>query len=259
MGVIVSVSGQKGGCGKSSITVILASYLAYNRKKKVLVLDADTYQKSLITCRQDDIDIIKMGKEAKETSNSIGDRALIDIYEAYVENKRNGIEPYPIIALPLKVDEILSAFEKYVDEYDVILVDMPGSLDNKDYFKVARNFDVIFLPFSSDSFVFNSNYPFIRYMHDKYLGNEEKSRIKHIYWFWNRYDKSTRQSVYSAVSDLMKENLPNVESLDNALGDTKAMSNQKMRNTMTTPIGKFASYGNCENCMQEMCDKILNL
>ena len=52
--VIVAVSNQKGGVGKSTILVTLASYLNYSVGKNVAIVDCDPTQRSLIRLRERD-------------------------------------------------------------------------------------------------------------------------------------------------------------------------------------------------------------
>ena len=50
--VRVSVCSQKGGVGKSSLTVLVASWLHYVMKRNVLVVDCDFPQWSIHTQRE---------------------------------------------------------------------------------------------------------------------------------------------------------------------------------------------------------------
>lgn len=45
--IVVAVSSQKGGVGKSTLTVLLASYLYYVKGYDVAVMDCDSPQHSL--------------------------------------------------------------------------------------------------------------------------------------------------------------------------------------------------------------------
>lgn len=46
--IVVAFSNQKGGVGKSTLTVLLASYLYYEKGIKVAIMDCDSPQHSLI-------------------------------------------------------------------------------------------------------------------------------------------------------------------------------------------------------------------
>ena len=63
MAKIISFASQKGGCGKSSVTTLVASVLAYREHKKVAVLDFDSRQKSLANARENELASITPKKE----------------------------------------------------------------------------------------------------------------------------------------------------------------------------------------------------
>ena len=53
--LFIALSNQKGGVGKSTFTVLLASYYHYLKGKNVLVVDCDYPQHSVKTMREWDI------------------------------------------------------------------------------------------------------------------------------------------------------------------------------------------------------------
>lgn len=56
MNKIIAFANQKGGCGKSTLCLLFANYLA-SRKKSVCVVDIDT-QQSLVLQRKDDVEFL---------------------------------------------------------------------------------------------------------------------------------------------------------------------------------------------------------
>lgn len=64
--VRVSVCSQKGGVGKSSLTVLVASWLHYVMKRNVLVVDCDFPQWSIHTQRERELHVLNTAT----TSNS---------------------------------------------------------------------------------------------------------------------------------------------------------------------------------------------
>ena len=52
MNKIIAFANQKGGCGKSTLCLLLANYLAW-KKKSVCIIDTDI-QQSLVLQRKDD-------------------------------------------------------------------------------------------------------------------------------------------------------------------------------------------------------------
>lgn len=57
--VRVSVCSQKGGVGKSSLTVLVASWLHYVMKRNVLVVDCDFPQWSIHTQRERELHVLE--------------------------------------------------------------------------------------------------------------------------------------------------------------------------------------------------------
>ena len=55
----VAFSTQKGGAGKTTLTVLVASYLYYVKGLKVLVVDCDYPQFSIEDMRQRDMDLVQ--------------------------------------------------------------------------------------------------------------------------------------------------------------------------------------------------------
>ena len=53
--ILIAVSNQKGGVGKSTLTILLASCLHYDKGVEVAVVDCDTHQHSLSNMRNRDM------------------------------------------------------------------------------------------------------------------------------------------------------------------------------------------------------------
>ena len=58
--VSIAVCNQKGGVGKSTFTVLLASYLHYTLQRDVLVVDCDYPQWSIYTQRTRELEILNL-------------------------------------------------------------------------------------------------------------------------------------------------------------------------------------------------------
>lgn len=52
--LFVAVSNQKGGVGKSALTVVLASYFHFEKNLNVAIIDCDSPQHSLVRMRERD-------------------------------------------------------------------------------------------------------------------------------------------------------------------------------------------------------------
>ena len=66
--LVVSISNQKGGVGKSALSVVLASYFHFEKGLNVAIVDCDSPQHSLVRMRE---------RDKKAVSNSAYYRQLI--------------------------------------------------------------------------------------------------------------------------------------------------------------------------------------
>jgi chromosome partitioning protein len=121
--MIIIIGNQKGGSGKSTLTLLLANYLTLAKKCKVTVIDMD-YQQS----------IAQKFEKAKLLENE---------------------EPYEVIAAALEdypdLLEVLTG-----NSQDIILIDLPGKLDDDGLIPVFQSADLVVCPFAYDEFSFES-------------------------------------------------------------------------------------------------------
>lgn len=119
----IIIGNQKGGAGKSTLTMLFANFLTTQKHATVTVLDMD-YQQS----------ISQKYEKAKVLENA---------------------EPYEVIAANLEDFPMLKqAIAK--DPSDILLVDLPGKLDDDGLIPVFNAADLVVCPFSYDEFSFDS-------------------------------------------------------------------------------------------------------
>jgi len=151
--MIILIGNQKGGAGKSTITLLLANYLTQARKKEVTVIDFD-YQQS----------IAQKYERAKLLENT---------------------EPYTVVAASLEhfpgMKNILCSSED-----QTVLVDLPGKLDDDGLIALFEAADLVICPFSYDEFSFESTVLFsvvLRKINDRvpiiYVPNRVKANVKY--------------------------------------------------------------------------------
>jgi len=113
--MVILIGNQKGGAGKSTITLLLANYLCELQQKKVTILDMD-YQQS----------ISSMYEKAKILDNEA---------------------PYEVIPADLKHFPILlKVLTKNPEE--IVLIDLPGKMDDDGLIPVILSGDLILSPFN---------------------------------------------------------------------------------------------------------------
>lgn len=143
--LIVAVSNQKGGVGKSTILVTLASYLNYTVGKNVAIVDCDHTQRSLLRLRERD-------KATMEKNRRL--MTLLD------EQRKNGRRIYPIVAArPEEAREVAGNLAEKGD-YDIVFIDMPGTMDAKWVLPAIFNSDYVLTPIVADNIVMDSSLSF---------------------------------------------------------------------------------------------------
>lgn len=121
--MIIIIGNQKGGAGKSTLTLLLANFLTLEKKASVTVLDMD-YQQS----------ISQKFEKAKVLENA---------------------EPYQVLAANLDDFPMLrNAIDR--NPAELLLVDLPGKLDDDGLIPVFNSADLVICPFSYDEFSFDS-------------------------------------------------------------------------------------------------------
>ena len=137
--VYLAFSTQKGGAGKTTLTVLVASYLHYVKGYDVAVVDCDYPQHSIAGMRQRDL------KLAMEDNHY---KAL-----AYEQFTRLGKKAYPVVE---------SSTERAIDDaeritgqaaFDLVFFDLPGTVNNPSVIRALSNMDYIIAPISADRVV----------------------------------------------------------------------------------------------------------
>lgn len=176
--MIILIGNQKGGAGKSTVTLLLANYLVQAKMKEVTVIDMD-YQQS----------IAQKYERAKLLENT---------------------EPYTVVAASLEhfpgMKNILC-----IEESQVVLIDLPGKLDDDGLIAVFESADLVICPFSYDEFSFESTVLFsvvLRKINAKvpiaYVPNRVKATVKY----------ETRNEVDEQLAKLGKVTTPLPDRID---------------------------------------------
>ena len=151
--MVIIIGNQKGGAGKSTLTLLLANFLTRDKQCKVTVLDMD-YQQS----------ISQKFEKAKILENS---------------------EPYEILAYSL---QDFAALEETIkrNPKEIVLIDLPGKLDDDGLIRVFETADMAVCPFSYDEFTFESTVPFALVLkkinpdvHILFVPNRIKANVKY--------------------------------------------------------------------------------
>lgn len=151
--MVILIGNQKGGAGKSTLTLLFANYLTQIKKRKVTVLDMD-YQQSLAT----------KAEKAKILEN-----------EPFYEVVPADLKHFPSLhtALSSRPGEI-------------VLIDLPGKMDDDGLLPLFAAADIVLCPFSYDEFSVDSTLLFamvLRKVNDRvpfiFIPNRIKQTVKY--------------------------------------------------------------------------------
>lgn len=113
----VAFSTQKGGAGKTTITVLVASYLHYVKGYNVAVVDCDFPQYSIHDMRKRDMDMTMKDNHYKAM--------------AYEQFKRLAKKAYPVVCS--KPNDAADAAARLAESgvpLDFVFFDLPGTINN---------------------------------------------------------------------------------------------------------------------------------
>lgn len=190
--IYVAFSTQKGGAGKTTLTVLAASYLHYVKGYNVAVVDCDFPQYSIKDMRERDM-----------ASTKNDDHYKVMAYEQF---KRLQKKAYPVIgSRPEDATDTAIKLVKSGQSFDFIFFDLPGTINNANVVNTIATMDYIFCPIVADRVVMESSIRFATVVHE-HLMSTGKTNIKGFYLLWNMVDgreKSELYEMYEKVCDQM--------------------------------------------------------
>lgn len=190
--LFVAFSTQKGGVGKTTFTVLAASYLHYLKGYNVAVLDCDFPQYSINAMRKRDTQQIEMDAYYK--------------LMAYNQFKRLNKKAYPIICCSPE-DAIASANNFLASsevKFDLVFFDLPGTVNSVGVLQSLANMDYIFTPIIADRLVLESCLSFALSVNEL-LVNNTSLRLKELHLFWNQVDGREKTDLYEIYEKSIHE------------------------------------------------------
>lgn len=186
----IAFSTQKGGAGKTTLTVAMASYLYYCKGVKVLVVDCDYPQYSIDDMRKREKQLMDLSPAFKKT-----------VTDTLVSTK---LRPFPVLVCPpeeamQKVRDIVEDSE----EIDMVFFDLPGTVNNHGVVNVVNCMDVVIVPIAADNVVLESSLAFALKLQE--LLTTGRSQIKSLYMLWNMVDAREKTDLYDRYEKLFEE------------------------------------------------------
>ena len=248
--LFVAFSTQKGGMGKTAVTVLTASYLHYVKGYHVAVVDCDFPQHSIVKERKRD-----------------GEMVMTDGYfkrMAYDMFKTLGIKAYSVKGSTPEnaISDAQALIENSQKDFDVIFFDLPGTLNSEGVIKTLAAMDYIFTPISADRLVLESTLQYATMLNDHII-SQNKGNLKGLNLFWNMVDSREKTPLYAAYEAAIGElGLSIMEtSLPNSLRFRKEMSGERgsvFRSTLFPADKTLLKGSRIDDLANEIC-VILNL
>lgn len=190
--LFVAFSTQKGGAGKTTFTVLAASYLHYLKDYNVAVIDCDYPQHSIDKMRKRDAAQI----ETDETYKKM----------AFTQFKQLGKKAFPIInSTPEKAIETATDFLANDSRvFDIVFFDLPGTVNSQGVLQSLSNMDFIFTPISADRLVLESSLAFALSVNELLVTNPQ-IRLKGLYLFWNKVNGREKTDLYEIYEKSINE------------------------------------------------------
>ncbi|WP_289759148.1 ParA family protein [uncultured Duncaniella sp.] len=204
--VFIAFSTQKGGAGKTTLTVLMASYLYYVRGLKVLVVDCDYPQYSIKEMRDRDVEILSINSTFKKNFMEQRERIQRD--------------PYPILITKPEdaLDRARAIIETGNEDYDLVLFDLPGTINNPGVAKTVSLMDYIFCPVAADKLILESSLAFAMKVRDEIMTVSGCS-VKDMYMLWNLVDAREKTDLYERYEEVFEEQM--LQTLKTRLPDAK--------------------------------------
>lgn len=199
--LFVALSNQKGGVGKSTFTVLLASYFHYLNGYNVLVVDCDYPQHSISAMRDWEVGNIEKNVHLQNL--------LVEQFGT------SGRKAYSILnSTPEEARETAGRFlEKSELDYDLVLFDLPGTVNVPGVFQSVINMDYVFTPITQERMVMRSSMSFVLAIRE-YMHRHADVPLRGIHMFWNRMDKRVSKGLYNGYTEIFRSlKLPVLETV----------------------------------------------
>ncbi|GAB4043345.1 ParA family protein [Spirosoma jeollabukense] len=176
MAKYISFCSQKGGVGKTSITTHVATYFYQVERIPVAIFDCDFPQHSLQSIRTSEIERLKTDEGFLRKAEKLGQT------------------PYPIYAD--SVANTLPKLEAYANKNELVLIDLPGTLNVEGMPSMIQRLDAAVLLLEADPLSFESTMHTVLAMAK--FSNKNGGMVP-TYLLWNKFDSRERKDRYSGL------------------------------------------------------------
>lgn len=248
--LFVAFSTQKGGAGKTALTVLTSSYMHYVLGKSIAIVDCDYPQYSIMEMRKRDKDLVMKD----------------DHFKLLAYNQFKGLEKKAYSVVMSDPVNAIDAANKVIkdspEKLDIIFFDLPGTMNSKGVIQTLSSMDYIFAPISADRLVLESTLTFASSINENLI-SVNKSNIKGLYLLWNMVDGREKTDLYDVYETVINElGLP---LLNTFIPDTKrfrkeinGIQKQVFRSTLFPPDKQLVKGSNIDMLVDEI-NKIIKI
>lgn len=190
--VFIAFSTQKGGVGKTTFTVLAASYLHYVCGYNLIVVDCDYPQFSINAMRQRDAQGLERNPSLQELAVAQFSGGSKSTYTILCSTADTAVET---------VREYLETNEP---DTDFVFFDLPGTINNDGVVNTLSGMDYIFTPISADRISLESTLSFASVIKTGITDNPQTEN-KGIYLFWNMVDGREKTPLYALYETVIAE------------------------------------------------------
>ncbi len=204
MAVFISICTQKGGTGKTTLTMHMATYYHAVENRNVIVLDADFPQHSFFNERALEIAKLRQDPELLE------------------ELQKQGRAPYDVRKVAM--NEAPALLDQLADLPDtMVFLDMPGTINIAGYDQVVKRLDYVILPMEADKLTFAAGMMTL----DAFSKiSRPADKPLRCYLLWNKYKTSERQSIYDSIENMAGQR-PELSILETRIKDSVIWKNNR--------------------------------
>ena len=189
--LFIAFSSQKGGVGKSTFTILVASLLHYKLGYNVMVFDCDFPQHSLMQMR------------ARDMSSIMNN----GVYKKLAHKQFTSINKKAYLVIQHRADGVLDIVSSYLQassvSVDVVFFDLPGTVNSAGILKTLAGMHYIFTPIIADRVVMESTLAFTQVLNDV-VRKQDTASIQRISLFWNQVDGREKFTLYEVYDELIK-------------------------------------------------------
>jgi cellulose biosynthesis protein BcsQ len=118
-----------------------------------------------------------------------------------------GKPTYPVV--PSKPETALEDAKQFLvneeRQYDLVLFDLPGTVNNRNVVEIFFNMDYLFVPITTSRINMESTLNFVVGVNDILKKNPAGVRLKNVFTFWNRMMSKERQELLEAYENAISE------------------------------------------------------